>query len=358
MKYEEINLSPLLYQDDIFDMSNSAEAAQISNNKMEDLLESKLLDLNSQKSCFIITGGMKGRKRLEREVENSPLMIYNTRMKQVTAEKYLGMQLAATAAASVTATVNKRLGLATRAIYEARAVVEDRRSESVGGIITAFEIWERSIIPMLLFSCEIWPELPKKTLKSLDTITIKFLRVTLGLGKKSGPIASLYWSTGTYFMSNRILKAKLMFIHHLANLPEGLGKDFYNVQNSLELPGIVSDCKVYLEEWNLGNVEHYTKSQWRKTIGSKIYEKNRSECLEMMKGLKKIDVNACASEKFEMNSYFKTLTVRESRLRYRIKYFLTPTVCLNFKNDKVFKAQNYLCQDCLPEDITEVRHNK
>ena len=114
---------------------------------------------------------------------------------------------------------------------------------------------------MLLFACEIWPELPNKTLKSLDAITVKFLRVTLGLGRKSGPISSLYWSTGTYFMSNQILKSKLLFIHHLANLLEGLGLEFYHVQKSLKLPGIVSDCMVYLEKWNLCNVEDYTKSQ-------------------------------------------------------------------------------------------------
>ena len=41
--------------------------------------------------------------------------------------------------------------------------------------------------------------------------------------------------------------------------------------------------------------------------------------------------------------------MRESRLCFRIKYSLTPTVELNLKNDKIFKAQNYLCQDCLSD---------
>ena len=99
------------------------------------------------------------------------------------------------------------------------------------------------------------------------------------------------------------------------------------------------------------NVENYTKAQWRKTIDSKIYEKNRFECLELMRGLKKIDYNECSNEKFEMKQYFKTLNVSECRLRFKIKYFLTPTVSWNFKNDKVFKAQNYLCQDCLSDDV-------
>ena len=72
-----------------------------------------------------------------------------------------------------------------------------------------------------------------------------------------------------------------------------------------------------------------------------------------MKGYKKIDYNQCLEEKFEMKHYFKTLNIQEAHLCYKIKYFLVPTVSLNFKNDKTFRAQNYLCQDCLTEELAE-----
>ena len=72
-----------------------------------------------------------------------------------------------------------------------------------------------------------------------------------------------------------------------------------------------------------------------------------------MRGYKKISIDACSQEKFEQKSYFRTMTVRESRLAFKIKYFLTPTVAMNFKNDKKFKSQNYLCQDCLLSSSTE-----
>ena len=63
----------------------------------------------------------------------------------------MGCQLAATAGMSVTATVTKRIGLASMAIFEARFVTEDSRANIVGGLVVMFQIWEMAIIPMLHF---------------------------------------------------------------------------------------------------------------------------------------------------------------------------------------------------------------
>ena len=275
-------------------------------------------------------------------------------MKQVSAERYLGMYLSATAADSVVTTVNKRIGLATRAIYEARAIVEDKRSDIIGGLVASFEIFERSIVPMILSGSEIWTPLPKKVLKKLDALTVKHLRLTLGLGKKAGLISAMYWSTGTLYMSNRILLNKVLFVFHLANLSEGLAKDFYDIQvSNSNLPSVVSECQTYFAEWNLNDIISYTKSQFRKIVKDKIFHKNRLECLQSMRGLKKINMDKCSEEKFELNNFYKTLNVKESRLCFKIKYFLTPTISTNFKNDKKFKSQKYLCQDCIVKSKTD-----
>ena len=155
-------------------------------------------------------------------------------------------------------------------------------------------------------------------------------------------------------MSNRILLSKLLFVHHLCHLPtESLGNSFFKTQRAdpKKYFGVVSECLPYLEDWNLSNIEDFTKSQWRLAIKRKIYEKQRRECLESMQGYKKIDYEECSNEKFEMKHYFRTLDIQESRMYYKIKYFLVPTVAMNFKNDKKFRAQNYLCQDCIREEL-------
>ena len=138
VRYNNVVLHPLLWQDDVFNASSSVAKAQEANNKMINLVESKLLDLNIKKSVFLIAGRKKAREKLQEELNASPLMLYDMKMKQVDAEKYLGMWVSATAAASVSTTVSKRIGLATRSIFETRTIVEHCRANVLGGLSLAF----------------------------------------------------------------------------------------------------------------------------------------------------------------------------------------------------------------------------
>ena len=61
-------------------------------------------------------------------------------------------------AASVDATVMKRKGKVISNIIETKAVIEDYRSQIVGGITSGLEIWEMAIIPYLTNNSETWVE--------------------------------------------------------------------------------------------------------------------------------------------------------------------------------------------------------
>ena len=52
ISYGEIPLQPILYQDDVARMSDDLKSAQMGNNKMEALAETKLLSYNLDKFCF------------------------------------------------------------------------------------------------------------------------------------------------------------------------------------------------------------------------------------------------------------------------------------------------------------------
>ena len=148
-KYDNIELNPFLYQDDIGVLSDTVEAAQDTNERIEALMESKLLDLHKTKSKFIVLSKKKEREKMRKEVEENPIRLYGNAMTEGKVEKYLGFYIAATAAESVAATVDKRIGLATKAIFEARAIIEDSRSESIGGFTVMLDIFNLSICPML-----------------------------------------------------------------------------------------------------------------------------------------------------------------------------------------------------------------
>ena len=92
--------------------------------------------------------------------------------------------------------------MATRAIYGIRAIVEDCRANTLGGILLAFQLFETWLIPRLLAGAEVWYPLPKKALKAVNDLCNKFLKVTLGLGMRGNHIGAMYWFTKTMTMEN------------------------------------------------------------------------------------------------------------------------------------------------------------
>ena len=106
-------------------------------------------------------------------------------------------------------------------------------------------------------------------------------------------------------------------------------------------------CQDILNEFNLINIEHYSKYQFRKIVKNLIFKKNKAEILEWAKNYKKIDYNRCCNERFERRSYLTKLNVADARLYFRIKYFLVPTFRLDYKNVHRYKAERWLCPECV-----------
>ena len=52
------------------------------------------------------------------------------------------------------------------------------------------------------------------------------------------------------------------------------------------------------------------------------------------------------------------MTISKSRLYFKIQSSITPTVRLNFKSDKKFKSQNWICTDCMELNIDSCIDNK
>ena len=113
LSYREGKLQPLLFQDDISRLSTSVKGAQEGNNKMEAVMESKLLDFNLDKSCVIIMGPKEKKELIESEMEENPITLCGKVMKHAKVEKYLGDMISTGGLSdSVMATVLKRKGQA------------------------------------------------------------------------------------------------------------------------------------------------------------------------------------------------------------------------------------------------------
>ena len=200
ISYGDVNLQPILYQDDVARLSLDIESTQMGNNKMENMAETKLLNFNLEKSCFIVFGNKKSRQEMNDRLIDRPLQLCGVEMVQEEQAKYLGDQLSGLGLAqSVAATVTKRRGLVTRSIFEIRTVIDDCRSHVAGGLTAGLDIWEIAVIPMLTNNADCWQEISTNTIEILDNLQLMFLRCLMAVGSGC-PKPALFSETGTIMM--------------------------------------------------------------------------------------------------------------------------------------------------------------
>ena len=356
VSYGGLSLQPLLFQDDIFRMCSDIPSAQMGNEFIDAVMETKLLDFNLDKSCFIVTGSKQAQKDIRNSLKLTPLYLSGKLMKEGTAEKYLGDYISANGLSdSVMVTINNRHKKVTTALMEIRAVMEDCRALVTGGIMTGIEIWETAVIPYLLNNSETWDNIPPKALKILDDLQNQFLQNLLAT-PRTCPTPSLMWETGTISMGNKIIKKKLLFYHHLSHLPEeSLAKEVAQIQSNLALPGLILECAALVCDMGLPEAGSCSKLQWKKIVNEKIRQKNRKDILDNIetKNYKKLDLDELKAEKFERKPYLTELNMQSARTKFALRTKMTKTVKLNFKNDPVNKKTLWKCNDCSSIDSQE-----
>ena len=137
-------------------------------------------------------------------------------MQIVDHQSYLGDQIGFSNAESITLTLNKRLGIARKAVFDIKTVLEDSRSTVAGGIKTGILLWESCVIPFLLNNCSTWMEIRSRDVERLNKVQNLFLNCLLGVFKS--PVDLMYWDLKFLTINHRILKEKLLFFHDLKYL--------------------------------------------------------------------------------------------------------------------------------------------
>ena len=316
---------------------------------MRNVAETKLLDFNLNKSCFVIFTNNRRRSELMKMCSTQPLLLCDQPMKQESSIKYLGDYLCESGLAeSVFFTVNKRKGLVNRAVFDIKILRNDCRANLTGGIVSGLSIWEMAIIPMLLYNAETWQGITRKTIDLLEKLQLNFLRTLLGVGTGC-PIVMLYAETGTLLMEFRILQKKLIFLHHLSHLPvSALAKEVFDIQTAQGLPGIWDDCKEFLARYEIHDIVQLCKLQFKRLEKEKIKEMNRTKLIELSrkKQYKKVDLADLAINDFDLKPYFRNLSIPDSKLKFKITCHMVPGVKMNFQSDKGFAKKLWVCEAC------------
>ena len=230
-------------------------------------METKLLDFNLDKSCYLVVGKPEVRKIMAKQLESAPLTLSGFPMKETAQEKYLGDYIHQNGNPdSVLATIKARPVLVSSAINEIRSVLEDCRINVVGGLCAGIDIWELSVIPFLLNNSSVWAEMPKGAYDQLEDLQRTFYRYLFAT-PISTPSPALLWETGGLTMRNRVNLRKMMFFHHLMSLEEdAVASRVARVADRSGYPGLMQEYKSLCAELNLPSPVKTSKLTWKRLV--------------------------------------------------------------------------------------------
>ena len=331
-------------------LSDNPKNAQYGNSKMEEFIGRKNLTLNLDKSNYIVVGNSTSRRKMKTELNKSPLTICGVKMDEVDKLKYLGDTISFSNDESIHKTITRRIGVSKFAIVEIRSIIEDSRASILGGINVAFDLFESCVVSSLLHNAETWDSIPKKTMKIIDDFFNNFLRRILRVCTGT-PIPNLYWHTGFLKADKVILQKKLLFLHHLSNLPEGsLGREFFDLQQSNDLVGLVKEMKLHLEALGVSNLRTITKHHWKNRVKAYIKNLNKKELIEDSKRYKKINLEENADEEFKRKDYFSALNLEDVRMKFKIESKVVPTIRNHFK--RKYRNNSLKCPSCRMSSVS------
>ena len=80
-------------------------------------------------------------------------------------------------------------------ILETRAIIDDCRINTIGGIQSGLDYWEMAYLPSLLNNCQSWTKISDTSIKMLDDLQDSMYRILLKV-PKACPKAALCWEMG------------------------------------------------------------------------------------------------------------------------------------------------------------------
>ena len=99
----------MLFQDDSLRLTTTVEGARDGCRRFESIMDSKALDVNIDKSTYLLVGKKRNIERIRSELKKDPLTYKDSIVKEKTTEKWLGSMINASGVKESTlSTINER----------------------------------------------------------------------------------------------------------------------------------------------------------------------------------------------------------------------------------------------------------
>ena len=183
LNYGTVKMAPLVFQDDFLHASDEIEKARQTNVKINKMIKQRGLNLNQKKSVCLMIGSKKQKKDMSKKLEEDPLKCGDVETKEVESDKWLGQIISAKGLAdSVNKTIEAKESKIKAACLEIADIIQDWRSQAIGGIDSALLMWEACCIPSLLTGAGTWVNITPAAERRLEALQHWFLRLVLRVG--------------------------------------------------------------------------------------------------------------------------------------------------------------------------------
>ena len=125
-------------------------------NSLDRMFKQKNIEAHKDKSGISILGSENYIKKTELDLDLNPIVSNNFKLKVKSEQKYLGQILCANLSMSAYRTVKERENRIKGATLEIKSIVDDFRMQRMAGLVAAWELWERALLPSLLAGAGSW----------------------------------------------------------------------------------------------------------------------------------------------------------------------------------------------------------
>ena len=224
----------------------------------------------------------------------------------------------------------------------------------VGGLELGLLIWEAALLPSLIHNADTWFFISDSTIQRLENLQNTFLRNIVAV-PTSAPISVLLWDSGCLSMENRVLKSKMLFLHHLVELDdESLAKQIFTKQKEKNLIGPARELREISNQLKLPNIFdqkfQISRKQWNQKVKKAIEDKEKDEVIKKLHKCSKLKGDSILDETFGKKKYLESMSLVESREMFRIRSKTTKTK-MNMKSNEKFSRELWKCEDCHNKDL-------
>jgi exonuclease III len=318
-KYGSVRIQPQSYQDDVLRVVLEVSSARAGNVKFTSLFRERLLRCHPIKTCYVIYGTEKYKRKVREELERSPLKFGDFTMNEKEQDIYLGDVLSGKGlAASVEATIAHRMGKVKGVMFEVAAIMADHRMQAMGGMQVAWDIWERSIVPSLLANCGSWVAISKSSLKTLNKLQELYCRLIYSC-PDSTPIPALRGEAGLLDMEHRIMIEKVCLVTRIMHMREeeedSYAKLVLKEQLAMGWEGLTKEVEEICQRAGLPNagLEFVDRGEVLEVMmysHLKILKEDYS--MEKLKHLKNTDLR-------KMQDYMSMASLEDARVEFKFR---------------------------------------